>query len=353
MILKSFKKKRKLMVNGILLLLVLILARMLVVQIYSQKLTVTTTPMPRVEDTQVNTQEIEFEKNSTQYDVILINDTRTVGGSFESSFTCPPSNDVRIDVSIKNRKGTVKFKVYYGSKDFGFVDIKEGQDLTRSFKLTNSHTESERWKVYVTTADGHGIDIDVKARQINSNKVPIEEANRLILATQDIPKSSGKDMDLIEITPSDFWDQTRLQLFKMVGDSSWETFIVSKQKAVHIGNGFGGYGVTSAVPFDLNKDGTLDVVYAYSYGSGIHRSEISWLDLKNFTEHRVLDRPESTGFRMDDLILKNESKEIAVYRISGIDKSEINFDCLRTYPTKKDIEHMALEKIGVLSRENN
>ncbi|MDQ0192837.1 hypothetical protein [Paenibacillus wynnii] len=191
----------------------------------------------------------------------------------------------------------------------------------------------------------------VDSTSMPSIKVTIEEANKLILATQDITLT--ENMDLIEITSPDIWDQTNLQLFKIVGNSSWETFIVSKQKVVHIGIGFGGYGVTSVVPFDVNKDGTLDVVYAYSFGSGIHRSVISWLDLKDFTEHKVLDRPENAGFRMDDLILKNEGKEIAVYRIAGIDKSEINFDFLRTYPTKRDIEHMTLEKIGVLLRENN
>lgn len=167
-------------------------------------------------------------------------------------------------------------------------------------------------------------------------KISIEEAKKLIVATQDFSQASSNfKYDLTEITPSDIWEKTKLQLFK---DSSSETFIVTNQKAVHIGNGFGGFGVTSAVPYDVNKDGILDLVYAYSWGSGIHRSIISWIDLKSFTEHVVGDMPESTGFRTYDLILKMESKKIAVYRIASMDESKIN---------------MTLEKVGILIWENN
>lgn len=157
-------------------------------------------------------------------------------------------------------------------------------------------------------------------------------------------------MILTEITPSDIWDKTKLQLFK---DSDSETFIVTNQKAVHIGNGFGGFGVTSAVPYDVNKDGILDLVYAYSWGSGIHRSVISWIDLKSFTEHVVGDMPESTGFRTYDLILKMESKKIAVYRIASMDETKINFYLFLRYPTEKEIDYMTLEKVGILIWKNN
>lgn len=187
----------------------------------------------------------------------------------------------------------------------------------------------------------------------DSPKISIEEANKRIIATQEGSRLVNEGMDLLEITPSDIWDSTKHQLFKNVGGSSWETYIVTNQKAIHIGNGFGGFGVTSAVPYDVNKDGTMDIVYAYSFGSGIHRSVISWFDIKNSTEHVVADMPETTEFRMYDLILKNESNEIIVYRINGMDNREINIDCLRTYPTKDEIDDMILDKVGILIWENS
>lgn len=185
-------------------------------------------------------------------------------------------------------------------------------------------------------------------------KISIEEAKKLILATPDISQSSKTDIELIEITPSNIWDQTKCQLYKIVDDyKNSETFIVTNQKAVHIGNGFGGFGVTSAVPYDVNKDGVLDIVYSYSFGSGIHRSVISWIDIKSFTEHHVEDMPERAVFIMDDLILKIESKEVVVYRIAGMNENKINFDRLRLYPTDKDIDYMTLEKDGNLIWENS
>ncbi len=63
--------------------------------------------------------------------------------------------------------------------------------------------------------------------------------------------------------------------------------------------------------------------------------------------------PERAVVRMDDLILKIESNEVVVYRIAGMDESEINFDRLQLYPTDKDIDYMTLEKDGALIWENS
>ncbi|SFS66919.1 hypothetical protein [Paenibacillus sp. BC26] len=185
-------------------------------------------------------------------------------------------------------------------------------------------------------------------------KISIEQAKKLILATPDLSQSSIPDIELIEITPSAIWDQTNCQLYKIVDDvKNSETFIVVNQKAVHIGNGFGGFGLTSAVPYDVNKDGFRDIVYAYSWGSGIHRSVISWIDIKSFTEHPIEDRPDRAISRADALILKIENNEVVVYRIAGMDESEINPVRLRLYPSNKDIENMTLEKEGTLVWKNN
>ncbi len=192
----------------------------------------------------------------------------------------------------------------------------------------------------------------VEEEEDHADKLSIEEASKIILTTPDFSKLSNKETDLIEITSSSIWDNTKLQLFKSVGDSSLETFIVTNQEAFHIGIGFGGLGVTSVVPYDVNNDGTLDLVYAYSFGSGIHRSVISWFDLKSYTEHTIGDLPERTEFRTYDLILKIESDEIVVYRIKGMNEGENNFDFLRAYPTEKDIDDLNVVKDGTLIREN-
>jgi len=186
-------------------------------------------------------------------------------------------------------------------------------------------------------------DSNETTNEVSGKKLTIEEAKKLILDAPYFSHPSDKEVEIFEITSSDIWVKTKFQLFKAAG----ETFIVANQEVVHIANGFGGYGVTSAVPYDVNKDGTSDIIYTYSFGSGIHRSIISWIDLKNFKEHIVEDIPKRTGFRMYDLILKNEKDETVVYRV--MDESEI----LQTYPSDKDINQMTLKKDGILIWENS
>ncbi|KWX77087.1 hypothetical protein [Paenibacillus jilunlii] len=185
-------------------------------------------------------------------------------------------------------------------------------------------------------------------------KLTSEQAGKLIRANMNESASRVSMDHLTDITSPDIWEQTGYQLFKNTEEaSSRDTFAVSDGKAVQIGIGFGGYGVTSAVPYDVNKDGTTDIVYAYSFGSGIHRSVIAWLDLHDITEHIVPDKPAPTGFRQDDLILQAEEGNIAVYRIKGMGEGKVSSDVLRTYPTAKDIEDMTLVKEGELVWENS
>lgn len=181
------------------------------------------------------------------------------------------------------------------------------------------------------------------AMKDSSKKLSLEEAEKLIAASSNIAQSSDKNAEIKEITSSDIWSKTKCQLFRIAE----ETFIVENQKVVHIGNGFGGNGVTSAVPYDVNKDGITDIIYAYSFGSDMHRSLISWLDLKSFEEHIVEDKLNGTGFRMYDLILKNEKDTTVVYRV--MNPSEI----VNKYPTEQDISQMTLQKDGILIWENN
>ncbi|MNC33740.1 hypothetical protein D3C76_231620 [compost metagenome] len=204
----------------------------------------------------------------------------------------------------------------------------------------------------VTASCGSGETSETVSGEL-PHKLTSGQTGKLILGNMKESASRDSTAHWIDITPPDVWEQTGLQLFKNIERASnGDTFAVSDGKAVQIGIGFGGYGVTSAVPYDVNKDGTVDIVYAYSFGSGIHRSVIAWLDLQDFTEHNIPDKPAVTEFRQEDLILKTEDKQIAVYRIKGMDHSKVSFDVLRTYPTTKDIENMTLLKEGELVWDN-
>ncbi|CAH1195544.1 hypothetical protein PAECIP111893_00714 [Paenibacillus plantiphilus] len=115
-------------------------------------------------------QEIQYESGvDSPYNVIFINNANQVGASsFENSFTPSPSNGSKLNIQVKNnnRSGTVMFKVSQGTQDFGYVDVAAGKGLTRTFTMRDGSGMTGDWKVYVTTNDGHVMDISVDAGAI-------------------------------------------------------------------------------------------------------------------------------------------------------------------------------------------
>ncbi len=61
----------------------------------------------------------------------------------------------------------------------------------------------------------------------------------------------------------------------------------------------------------------MDIVYAYPFGSGIHRSIIFWYDFVTLKEHTVNENGGSNDFRIYHLILKIEDEQVNVYKIEA------------------------------------
>jgi len=78
------------------------------------------------------------------------------------------------------------------------------------------------------------------------------------------------------ITPDFVVDNSDFTIFKY--GSSTESFIMYDGKIYSIGICSGGLGITSTALADLNKDGTYELYYTFSYGSGLHRSHVGYFD---------------------------------------------------------------------------
>lgn len=115
---------------------------------------------------QVDAQEVEDKKTIKSNNGSLI-DAKHSGSAFKSYFTCTPDMGNHLNVYVKNNNtsGNVIFKVLKDNQDFEFVDVSAGRGVSRTFTLTDDTSMSGDWKVYVTTTDGHAIDIDVSAGQ--------------------------------------------------------------------------------------------------------------------------------------------------------------------------------------------
>lgn len=113
------------------------------------------------------TESIEYEGNiDSPYEVAFISNVNQTGASaYENSFTCLPDYGSELKISVKNnnRSGIVIFKVSRGEQDFGYIDVKAGGQVIRSFAMSDGSGISGDWKVYATTRDGHVMDVSVAA----------------------------------------------------------------------------------------------------------------------------------------------------------------------------------------------
>jgi hypothetical protein len=109
-----------------------------------------------------------------------------------------------------------------------------------------------------------------------------------------------------DITPKNIKEEIGCQIFKV--NYTCETYIVNKSKVYAIGLGFGGYGVVNIESCDFDNDGHKDLIYTFSWGSGLHRSHIGifnfaketeeWLNFQQMNEDIVLQKVSDTNFNV-------------------------------------------------------
>jgi hypothetical protein len=88
-------------------------------------------------------------------------------------------------------------------------------------------------------------------------------------------------LPLDELTTDDIWQKLGVQVVKVASRESpldAQTFVLQGGRVVPIGASFGGAGVTSLVLADLLHDGKPKLVFAYAWGSGLHRSQVGVYD---------------------------------------------------------------------------
>ncbi len=109
------------------------------------------------------------------------------------------------------------------------------------------------------------------------------------------------------ITPDFVADNSDYYIFKY--SSSTESFIMYDGEIYSIGTCFGGFGITSMALADLNKDGTYELYYTFSYGSGLHHSHVGYFEPINKEIHVF----EDDDLLNSDMVLTvNDSGDLCV-----------------------------------------
>jgi hypothetical protein len=111
---------------------------------------------------------------------------------------------------------------------------------------------------------------------------------------------------IYEITPPSVRAEIKCQLFKV--NSTCETYLIYNSKVYHIGLGFGGMGLISIETCDFDGNNQKDLIYTFSWGSGLHRSHIGifnfsneheeWLDFKQPNEDIMLEKVSDDDFNV-------------------------------------------------------
>ena len=137
---------------------------------------------------------------------------------------------------------------------------------------------------------------------------------------KDFQPGSAPDV-CYNITPESIGKNSAYSVFKY--DASCASFLLYEGKVYPLGQWFGGFGVTSMALADMNGDGKPELYFTYSWGSGLHRSHISYFDP---AASQIVDM-EYTHLNGDMLIYADENGGLSLYDavISGMD-SFVKFD---------------------------
>jgi len=115
-----------------------------------------------------------------------------------------------------------------------------------------------------------------------------------------------KEENCYNVTPESVSEVTDFKIFKF--SDTCASFVFIDNEVFGICNSFGGYGFVNAVPWDYDNDGNIDLLVASSWGSGVHRSEISVFNTKTKEYIAIYNNMSSYINPCSDLFVADDFK---------------------------------------------
>lgn len=146
-----------------------------------------------------------------------------------------------------------------------------------------------------------------------------EEMIRDYLCDQKPNLSSDVHLPLIKVPLEEGSETLPIQIFRVTdGPFARETFLISGETVLRLGTAFGGQGVTSIRVSDLDRDGSAELLFAYSFGSGIHQS---WIGMyaPAYGDDRIYET--ETAYLGDVGLVKEDVSSVAVKVVESDDET--------------------------------
>jgi hypothetical protein len=112
-----------------------------------------------------------------------------------------------------------------------------------------------------------------------SSELKIESSSDKVNDFLDKNKNYTNDYEAdtcYNITPEFIANNSDFTIFKYA--SSTASFLLFDDEIYELGVFFGGYGLTSMALGDLDKDNQYELYFTFSWGSGLHRSQIGYFN---------------------------------------------------------------------------
>jgi hypothetical protein len=117
-----------------------------------------------------------------------------------------------------------------------------------------------------------------------------------------------------EIPFEEAWSQLGIQIFRVsTGIFKNETFLLEPDKVLPLGTAFGGQGLSSLEVSDLDQDGIAELIFVYSFGSGLHQSRVG-MYAPAYNENKTFEA--DTGYLGDIGLFKVDEKTVGVQIIA-------------------------------------
>ncbi len=157
------------------------------------------------------------------------------------------------------------------------------------------------------------------------------------------------------VTPPEVEKETDMRIFKF-SDFAF-SYIVIDNEYYEICPSMGGYGFVNAVPCDFDNDGNKDLLIASSWGSGLHRSNISVFNSVMKESTIVYDTSGTDNPQVDLIVAPSNSSYLSdvnnvlpvSYQVYSVDI--VSNDIENAYLV--DLSYVPTELVGSIEVEND